>query len=904
MRLFASDANASMIQRARRGLYPPSIEEDISPERLEAHFSQEAEGYRVRDHIGRMIVWSVHDLVENPPFSNLHLMSCRNVLIYFQRRLQKRVFALMQYAVERDGILFLGSAESLPDYVDTFTAVDSRHRIYRQTGDGRQSWTRLDQPLFTQLPDRSPRGHADRAPAEADLAPQDALIKQGLAAHFNTSGALVDQAMQVRYTYGQIYHYLRVLPGPNRQHSILDMVVDGLKDELATVLYQAFETDSPVTRHGLRFESNGREHHIDLSVRLAAHEDGARLGVVMFQQVPEPAPDRATQGDSAAEIARLEAELDDTRAALHTLTRALKAKDEDFIASMEEIRAASEEFRISQEEAETTREELESLNEELNTLNNQLIAQNDELTEANNTLHNFLQSTEIAMVFLNQALAVREYTRRAADIFSLRPADVGRPLGDIANRLVDDDLEQDAYTVLNNLGQVEKEIQTRDDRWYILRIRPSRTVQNAVDGLVLTFSDITAQKDTQAALQETESQQRALAEAVEAERSRLATVLANLPVGVWITDRDGRVLETNPQARQIWAGETPLSESVEAYREYRSWWLDTGREILPEEQPLAQVLKTGEPVLGVEMRIQRFDGTTGVILASAAPIIDPLQDFIGAVGIAQDITERQRTRDAMRENERQRERLTIVETEQRRLQAVLEDLPLAVWITDDDGRITHATRQSDVIWGSMAPHAETVEADRIYPLYWPDTGEEVTPEEHPLVRALATGERVPWTRLHVRRPDGDTRIVLFSATAVQDGDGLAGAVGVGQDITDIHHVLERVDYQRQLINLIENGLLVLDGDLRVLTANAAFYETFQVSEEETVGTLLTDLGNGQWDIPEPRRLLTEVLAEREIVRSYRVTHEFPGLGQRTMILNARQIAELDRVLLVITDISK
>jgi two-component system CheB/CheR fusion protein len=444
-----------------------------------------------------------------------------------------------------------------------------------------------------------------------------------LLEHYDSTCIIVDENYQVRYTFGDVDRYLRIVPGRAISRNILELSREGLQVELTIALDEAFAKDEIVVRPGAWVRTDGEERIINITVK-SIHDPTTdnRHKLIIFepmlvgQNLQDKAEENAGTEDNTV-VRRLRQELRQTQESLQRVTQALQAKAEELSSSMEEIRSANEEVQTTNEELRTSKEELESMNEELNTLNAQLTDQNKELVRANDTQLNFLQSTEIGVIFMDQKLAIREYTQAAANVFSLRKSDTGRPLAEITSRLMydDDDLTTDMISVLDTLVNVEKEVTTTDGRWFDFKIRPYRTTENVIDGLVLTFNDVTAQKQAQ------------------------------------------------------------------------------------------------------------------------------------------------------------------------------------------------------------------------------------------------------------------------------------------------HRAEQTTAYMRDLLNTIENPLLELDADLRVLTANQSFYDKFKVSPEQTIGHMLYELGDRQWDIPELRHLLQEIIPEQTVVRDFVVRHDFPQLGPRMMRLNARQVEALNRVLLVITDVS-
>jgi two-component system, chemotaxis family, CheB/CheR fusion protein len=539
VRVFATDINRESVQRARSGIYPSMIAEHITETRLKDHFMSAEDGHQARTHISRMIVWAEHNLIEHPPFSSLHLISCRNVMIYFQPKLQARIRSLFEFALRPGGILFLGSSEAMPEAVDMFAVIDSKQKIYRRTANASSQWMRLDHPLFTKVSIAEGEPVViPKVPASKSDDDRLQIIKEMLLEHYNSTCVIVDEHYRIRYAYGDIDRYLRLIPGGETQPSILKMAREGLDAELTIGLYEAFESHQVVTRPEVWFPTSDGEQLVKLIVKpiLGGSSDERHL-LVIFERSAAGGKDREpsspnTDSEEAAVIIHLREELVQSRQALQSVTHALQAKGEELTTSMEEISSANEEIQTTNEELRTSKEELESMNEELNTLNTQLSNQNHELTRANNALYNFLQSTTIGVIFLDQNLAIREFTHAATSIFSLRKGDMGRPLSEIASQLAYDDLIGDATSVLDTLVNVEREVPTIRGQWYKVEIIPYRTMNNVIDGLVLTFSEITMQRQVQHKLEQLSIYSRRVIDTIEN--------------GLLELDSDQRIVAANP----------------------------------------------------------------------------------------------------------------------------------------------------------------------------------------------------------------------------------------------------------------------------------------------------------------------------------------------------------------------
>ena len=465
VRIFATDANVDMIRRARHGVYPESIAEEITEARLRRHFEQVEGGYRVRDHIRDMILWASHNLVEHPPFSNLHLVSCRNVLIYFQDRLRQRVFAMLQYSLLAESILFLGSSESVPADWNTILPIDRFHRIYRQEADAKQQWLKLDHALFAKSAssDQSEQGQVPTRQEDR----YSALVREALVTRYNVTGVIVGETFQVQYTFGEIDRYLHFSAGLGLPRTLFDLIRDDLSLALIALLHRAFEISEPVFQRSVPIRDGDSSDYINLVIQPLVHvAAGGRQRLIIF----EPTEARASQLADAVETEMAPYTSIEGRAAL-----------------IQEIQSTHEQIQIQNEVLETSNEQLKTTSEELNTINNQLIAQNDDLVATQNTLHNILRSTIVGIIFLDLDLLVREYTQAAVALFDLTADDKGQSLLAVNHELVDVDLASDTNDVLDTLEPIEREVSTRGGQRYIMSIHPYRTTQNIIDGLVLTF---------------------------------------------------------------------------------------------------------------------------------------------------------------------------------------------------------------------------------------------------------------------------------------------------------------------------------------------------------------------------------------------------------------------------------
>lgn len=520
IQVFATDADETAIEKARTGVYSSPIEGDISSERLRHFFREEAGGYRVRQRLRERVVFAPHNLLKDPPFSNLDLLSCRNLLIYLQQEMQERILDLFHYSLRPSGILFVGPSESLRQSVDLFETVDKTYGIYR-----RRSVTPRKQDV-PRVPLLQPE------PGDTDSTEPDGLDANSVSyeeLHRTLRSAIAPPSLLVTKEHDLVHvsegaQQFLEYPTGEPTHDVLQIIHSELRTELRTSLFQVFRSDDEGRKKEVRqlhVQLDGEPTPVRLRVRRA---DDTRAGtvalIVLEEQELERSPAREIDDEAAAKIEHLEDELDQTREQLALTIEEYETQTEDLRASNEELQSMNEELKSTTEELETSKEELQSVNEELVTVNEELQDKNEELTRANSDLKNLMDSTGIGVIFLDEDLHLRRYTPPARDLFSFIPADEGRPLSDLRERIAYDNdvrLVEDAEHVLTTHEPTEREIQKEEGQWYLVRFLPYRTEDDEVDGVVITFIDITDRKETEIELRNREEELRNLNKSLEAQ---------------------------------------------------------------------------------------------------------------------------------------------------------------------------------------------------------------------------------------------------------------------------------------------------------------------------------------------------------------------------------------------------
>jgi two-component system CheB/CheR fusion protein len=573
VQVFASDIDSRAIAVARVGLYPLGIAADVTEARLARYFTEEpgGSGYRIHKCIRDMMVFSEQDLTRDPPFSKLDLLTCRNLLIYLTAELQKRLLPLFHYALNPQGVLFLGTSEGIGDFLSLFGSLDRKAKLYLRKS------TELDVPRSPSrllLSYTGPEPSAPWVSVKEEFSakrPLRELTEQAMLAQLIPVGALVNAQGDIVYLHGRTGMFLEPSPGEMLSPNILKMAREGLRPSLVNALFKASTSQEVVRIRGVRVKTNGHFTRVNVvvcpvdkrSFTSPESADAQRTKPVpppLYLVILEEALDQQTDdaalhsapvagpnvvaldgADASTQIAALQDELRAKEEYLHSTTEELEKSNEELKSSVEEMQSVNEELQSTNEELETAKEELQSVNEELSTVNNELNVKVDDLSRANNDMNNLLAGTGIATVFVDHQLRIMRFTPTASRLINLIPSDVGRPVGHIVSNLMAySSLVEDTQEVLDSLKQKDVQVQTTDGIWFSLRIRPYRTLDNVIEGAVITFTNIDELKQAEAAL-------------AQANRlARMAVVIHDAFDAIIMSDLDGKVLTWNPAAERMY----------------------------------------------------------------------------------------------------------------------------------------------------------------------------------------------------------------------------------------------------------------------------------------------------------------------------------------------------------------
>jgi two-component system CheB/CheR fusion protein len=493
IQIFATDLDAGALAAAREGRFPTAIEADVSEDRLRRFFSREGDHYRVRKEVRDLVVFAAHSMLKDPPFSRLDLVSCRNLLIYLERDLQNQLLSTLRYALKADCFLFLGSAETADGAPGLFRAIDREHRIYQALPQSDRAVPMLPRMSMAPTIETPPRVSSAQAQSGQRYG---AAHREALETAAPPS-ILVDEDQRILHLSETAGRYLAPSAGPLTT-AITQLARPELRLDIRSGLHRALEHNELSLSLPIPVQFNGAAHRVFVQVKPAPPtDDGRRRALVMFFEggivdaltaVPESVP------KNDAVMAQMQEELQLTRDRLRASREEYEAANEELRAANEELQSINEEYRSTAEELETSKEELQSMNEELQTLNSELKMKLEGVSRAHSDLQNLMAATEVGTLFLDTGLRIKRFTPSIGDLFSVTPRDETRSITDFTHRLRYSELEADARAVLKNLTAVEREVESVDGRWFLMRIRPYRTLDDRIDGVVATFVDVTERK--------------------------------------------------------------------------------------------------------------------------------------------------------------------------------------------------------------------------------------------------------------------------------------------------------------------------------------------------------------------------------------------------------------------------
>jgi two-component system, chemotaxis family, CheB/CheR fusion protein len=829
LQVFASDVDADALEVARAGLYPESISAGVTPERLRHFFSKEEHSYRVSKDLRECVVVAEQNLLTDPPFSKLDLISCRNLLVYLEPSVQDRLIGLLHFGLLEGGYLFLGSAESIGAHDDLFEPVSKKWRIYRRIGP-----TRHDKVEFPVIPASQASAPSLASPPVPSGVGRIVAMQQVLLERYTPACVIVTRKGEMVHFSGSTHEYL-LQPAGLATQDVFAQARDGLQTALRAAVQKAIREERPITASASVRRGGGSRRVKIVAEALKGSRDTEGLILIAFQDEPRPeevpsAPAVVESGGAEEPLVRqLESELQTTRAELRSTVEQFETANEELKASNEEVMSANEELQSTNEELQTSKEELQSLNEELNTINAQLESKLRELERTNNDLDNLLTSTNVATIFLDPRLRIRRFTPAATRLFNLLPSDVDRPLSDIVPRFTDAGLLRDAATVLDDLSPMSGEVRTLDGQWYMREVLPYRTRDNRIEGVVITFSDVAGG-------------------VVRAARFRTDTIVDMVGEALLVLDDTLRVQSANRSFYEMFQTSTGETENRLLYDLGEHEW-----DVPPLRRALAGVVERNESFHDLELTITFARLGRRTIELSARPLAEGGKTTPGLLLLEiANVTERKRREEALLESES-------------KLRAIVEAAAVGIVTIDEAGTVIAFNQAAERLFGHPASEMIGQNVSLLMPSLY---GNE--PAGHP-THHLRTGVAriVGKTQEAVgRRKDGTTFPMELSIGEWRDGVP-RGFVGIVQDISERKRAEEEAARHQ-----LELGRALRLGAMGELAAGLAHELNQPLSVvANTLGTCVTRLRSGPVRASMLIRLLeratSEVVRTGEIVRDLR-----------------------------------
>ncbi|HLH19150.1 MAG TPA: CheR family methyltransferase [Bryobacteraceae bacterium] len=690
IQIFGTDASDLNIQRARVGIYPESIAGEVSPDRLRRFFVKVDKGYQVSKRLRDLCIFARQNLCHDPPFSKMDLISCRNVLIYFGAELQKQLLPTFHYALRPNGFLLLGTSETIREFTDLFQLLDRRHKFFAKIGNGT---TRSPMAAFPRLfvPEAAAPPPAQEVAGWGDLELQRAADRIVLA-RYGPPGVVVNERMEILQSRGHTAPYVEMPQGAVTLN-LGRMLRDSIATQVSGAVRHAIEQDVPVHIERLRVSENGASHDISVEV-LPIHTTAPRSRCFLVLFVPQQEQgvllrdERETSGSVEGQeheqlVERLRQDLASTKLYLQTLLEERDAKNQELVSANEEIQSANEEMQSTNEELETTKEELQSSNEKLQTVNDELQQRNAVLTQTTNDLSNLLNSVNLPVLMLGNDLHIRHFTPPTQRLMNLRAPDVGGPFSEIRLNLNIPDLEPVFNEVLETLTPREMEVQDREGHWYLLRVRPYRTTENRIEGLVVVLLDIDQLRRSQQELR--------------GARDFAASVIQNVPLPLAVVDTNLRIHAVNDALRALaGAGKDDLEKRSIVELARSVWGMDE-----PLRGYLEQLRKTSEPRSSFEFSYRLNEGTVRTLTVRGC-VLNPDGDRFLLITLEDVTAHKEVERLLAAERERLQKEVATTASELVRTRNELRALAGSLFTSQEDERRRVARELHDDICQKLA----------------------------------------------------------------------------------------------------------------------------------------------------------------------------------------------------------
>jgi PAS domain S-box-containing protein len=747
VQIFATDIDERGLEVARKGRYPESVAEHLSAERLERFFIKQEGGYQVTRELRELCIFSSHSFIKDPPFSRLDLISCRNVMIYLGLDLQQKVLPLFHYALRSGGYLFLGPSEHVTFHRELFRTMNKKHRIYQR----RETLNRPVKLPLTAMArpiDRGKQPDVDERSLPKEL---ERVILQRYA----PACVVVKENGEAVYFSGQISRYLQQ-PAGSPENNVINMAREGLRTPLRTSLHRAATSRERTIQKQVSIQVNGDLSYVDITVEPLPDFEAANLYMIVLEEAPAGPQQSDVPAATAAEetIRFLESEL-------RLAQEHAQSAYEELETSNEELQSANEEYHSTNEELETSKEEIQSFNEELQTVNNELNRKVSELDHANSDLQNLFDSTQIAAIFLDTTLRIRSFTPAAGGLFRLIAGDVGRPITDLATQFTGTDFSRDIHEVLRTLSAHEQQLAGAGGRHYQMRVLPYRTIHNVIDGVILTFTDVTEAKHAE--------------QLIEAAKTYAENIVETVHTPLLVLDAKARVQSANAAFYDMFQVSAHETLNLVLYDLGGGQWDSPLRHLLGELLPANRKIDAFQvdhdfPAIGRK-----------TMLLNAREIRQQGEHEPLILLAIEDITERRLAEEARRDSEE-------------RYRTLFDSCPVGVYSCEASGAIRDFNPRAAELWGRKPKTGDTHERFcGSFKMHRPD-GTFMPHGLCPMAEVLSGA--IPEARdmeVQIERPDGSWVTVVVNIRALKNGRGeIIGAINCFVDVTERQRIQEEL----------------------------------------------------------------------------------------------------------------
>ncbi len=815
VKLFATDIDRDSIEFAGAGIYPESIVSDVSAEHLSRYFTRKQDGFQINESIRSMVVFASHNILKDPPFSKIDLVSCRNMLIYLNNDVQQKVLSMLYFSLNKDGYLFLGSSESVGEISGGFNALDTKAKIYKILPGYKppaNEFFRVPNLQKRQRDLKSVGTYFDKAKPKVHKLEN---IFDELLSEFIPPSVIVDENYNIVHTIHNVNKFLNI-PTGQISLNILKMLPDELSTMVSSIMRRARKNKQEVVYENIRLQSLDGQM-MTVSGRMLNDKKFKEIYYIISFQVKEKT--KAKADDTTIEKVDVDSQyqerINELEKELQYTKENLQATVEELETSNEELQSSNEELIASNEELQSTNEELQSVNEELYTVNAEHQDKIEELTQLNNDMNNLLKNTNIGTLFIDSQLRIRKITDIAAKITNIRDSDVGRPIDHISLDHIYKNFIEDINEVLENLQQKETEITKEDGTWYLLRILPYRTAENAVDGIIVTFIDITRLKK------------------IEKEKDTtyelIYKTLEYNPVASTIVDESGAITFANKKAESLF-GITQKQIRERNFDDLKWEITDMEENQIPSDDlPFSRVMKTHKPIYRYQHYIKIPQKEKRLLSINGAPMYNQEGKVNGVVFTLEDVTELKKAEIAIKESEE-------------KYRSLFNSNMDAILVADENRKIIDANPALEEMFGYQLKEIKGKKTSYLYAQVhdFDDMGEYLEDYSKGFVQMIS-----------YKTKSGKIFYGETSAFQLKDANGKVKAnVGLIRDITQRMQAESRRKMWEHTVNSISESIFLLDEEYNILQYNQAFLDLLNKKEEDIKGKKSYELIHGADNPPE------------------------------------------------------